>query len=166
MSYTRIFYFDKSGTAEFLGETHNSHRGAMAVWRFLEDKYLPKEHVPRFISDKMDEVWKLHKDERLSDVERICHRSTFDNAVIRRENLPKLLEAYKQFPHENTSLPEQAKVIEEAIEKLGDEITAIAFNQTSVNADEWVGFHGYDEEDEPINYNLNKDDAHWFLFDL
>ena len=41
MSYTEIYSFDKQGVAHLYGEVHNAFRSGMAIWRFLESKYLP-----------------------------------------------------------------------------------------------------------------------------
>lgn len=58
MSYTEIYGFDKAGNAYFKDEVKNSHRGAIAVWSYLEEKYLPPyrpSYVPVHIPDSMVE---------------------------------------------------------------------------------------------------------------
>ena len=55
-------------------------------------------------------------------------------------------------------------------ETIDSDILAIAWNQTSVSSDvwtycEWNGKHDIDGEKEYRNYDLSKDDKHWFLFE-
>lgn len=164
MSYTEIFKINKDGKGEFIGETKNSFRGAMAIWSHLEKKYLPNEgQFNRFVMGKMNEVWDLAKGDRITEAEKRVMQSTFDNVLVKKENLPKLLEYFRNFETE-TSLSEQAEIIEEAIEK-DNNLIAIGWNQTSVNGDNWSNWGGYDEEtDEPIPYDINTMDKHWYLF--
>lgn len=164
MSYTELFKVKSDGNAESFNEVRNAFRGAMAVWNSLEKKYLPETPFSRLFGSEAQKVWDLVKDERLTSEERICMASTFDNVMVKRENLPKLIVAFRKFPSE-TSLPEQADLIEMEM-NLDEDLVAIGWNQTSVNGDTWANFGGYDEEEgEPIPYNINTMDRHWFLFD-
>lgn len=136
MSYTEIYRVTTKGNTRLEGEVQNSHRGAMSVWNYLEEKYLPPFflHGQKFsrMFGEMQEVWNLSKDPRLTESERICLMSTFDNVVVLAEDIPKLLKAFREFPG-NTSLPEQADIIE-SIPK-DKRLLGICWNQTSVNAD-------------------------------
>jgi hypothetical protein len=187
MSYTEIYGFDKEGNAYCEAEVKNAWRGAMAIWNTLEKKYLPKyrpSYVPSYISDDnvegflgykpsrltammddkaMKEVWGLANDSRLKDCERIALASTFDRVIIKRENMLRLISAFREFDGE-TSLKAQADLIEKM---LNDEnCMAVGFNQTSVNGDTWSNFGGYDDEkDEEIPYNIFTGDKHWELFE-
>lgn len=135
MSYTEIYRVTPKGNTRFEGEIHNAFRGAMAVWKYLEEKYLPPFflHGQKFnrMFGEMQEVWDLSKDQRLSEAERICLLSTFDNVMVLKEDIPKLCAAFREFAGE-TSLPEQATLIE-TIPK--DNMWGIVWNQTSVNGD-------------------------------
>ena len=181
MSYTEIYKFNENKDIELIGETPNSFRGAMAIWTLLEERYLPslpplawswgtdkeeKYHsrtLPSFDGeDKMQEIWNLFEDERLSEQERLVLGTTFDYVVIRSIHIPKVIESFRSFEDEGrTTLKEQADIIEKAFNE-GD-ITAICWNQTSVNSDAWEG--DYDEEsDECTVYNLDRYSKHQFLF--
>ena len=173
MSYTEIYKFKKNGDAEFIGETKNSHRGAMAIWVHLEKKYLPPVvkfgmTIPRPHlfdgNDGIREIWALNKSDKVSEVEKICLLSTFDNAIAQVANIQELINAFREFDGE-TSLKEQADIIENAFNE-DPELIAIGFNQTSVNADTWSNVGGYDEEkEESIPYNILKNTEHWFIFE-
>ena len=41
MSYTEIYGFDKKGDAYYYNSVKNAWRGGMAIWQYLEKKYLP-----------------------------------------------------------------------------------------------------------------------------
>lgn len=116
------------------------------------------------ITNEMQEVWDLIKDDRITEYEKICMKSTFDNVLVKKENLPKLIEAFRNFEGQS-SLPEQADLILEEL-KIDDTFLAIGWNQTSVNGDNWENFGDYNEETELYEpYNINTMDRHWFLFD-
>lgn len=177
MSYTEIYKFKKDGNAECFSEIKNAWRGAMAVWNILDKKYLPK-YVPDFAkmldeTDKeyyrssdfrgeaLKEVWALSLKEGVSKIDKICLRSTFDNVLVLKENLPELLEAFRNFEGE-TSLSEQADAIENELKK-DPELLAIAWNQTSVNGGAWESDE-LDEDENYLPYNILKSDKHWSMF--
>lgn len=185
MSSTQIFGFDKNGNAYLEAEVKNAWRGAMAVWRILEEKYLPPyrpEYIPAHIptseikrifhfaptrcssgnEDAMQEVWALANDNRLKECEKIVLLSTFDYVVVKKENLHKLISAFREFEGE-TSLKEQADIIEKMLKD--ENCIAVAFNQTSICMDDWVNGEYDEEKDEYKPYNIFKGDKHWELFD-
>ena len=174
MSYTEIYKFGKDGNCVFLDETKNSHRGAMAVWRHLEKKYLPP-YVPSYLAsmpesfrkeradwdytrfssstdDELKEFWNLVDEDRVDMTDKIVLSSTYDNVVVMREDIPTLLEAYRAFGGD-TSLKEQADIIEKFLMS-DDDLIAIAWNQTSVNSSPWETWKPNAEE--PTPYNLFK----------
>jgi len=174
MSCTEIYKFNSRGKAEGIGETRNAWRGAHAIWTILEDKYL----MPYFPSwgtfgEKynrtsagmgnpllMKEIWDLADDDRVSNIDKIVLGSTFDNAVVMRKDIPRLLNAFEEFEGE-TSLKEQAKIIADALVE-DSKLMGIAWNQTSVNESPW-GI--YDDRDRYRPYNIKKDTKHWSVFD-
>ena len=182
MSCTEIFGLKKN-TVEFIGETRNSWRGAMAVWVFLEKKYLPK-YVPDWAfrpdgsridtnqeysrtsamgqkDNPMKEIWDLFKSPKVTESERIVLGSTFDRVLAKVKSIDKVLQAFREFEGD-TTLKEQADIIEQAIK--GDpEIVAIGWNQTSVNGDTWATDNYDEEKEESLGYNLEIGTKHWFL---
>lgn len=156
----------------------------MAIWLILEEKYLPPyrpSYVPSSVPDSeiehycgykpsrctsfnqtaMKEIWNLVDDERLSECEKIVLASTFDNVIVTKENMPKLISAYREFEGD-TSLKEQSDVIETLLQD--ENCIAVGFNQTSTNGTTWVNRRGYDENQNPIPYNILTGDEHWELF--
>lgn len=178
MSYTEIYKFKKDGNAECFTEIKNAFRGAMAIWDILDKKYLPK-YIPDWAialgkTDKeyfrssdytmkgLQEIWDLNSKEGVSKTDKICLRSTFDNVIVFKENLPEVLKAFREFDGE-TSLKEQADAIEEEL-KNDPELLAIAWNQTSVNGGAWET-NELDEDENPLPYNLLKSENHWSMFE-
>lgn len=173
MSYTEIFKFNKTGDAQGLAEVKNAWRGAMAVWTTLEDRYLP-EYKPYPGMGKMSRmsspdpkigkaVWDLIGDDRLSEDEKISLASTFDNVIVLKNDMPRLIQAFRNFVGQ-TSLKEQADIIESVVNN--EDVIAIAWNQTSVNGDTWINKGPYNKDtDEESPYNIFKQDDHWNLFE-
>ncbi|MFL9844715.1 hypothetical protein ABS766_09835 [Flavobacterium sp. ST-119] len=110
------------------------------------------------------EIWDLFKNPEVSIIDRIVLGSTFDNVVVLRKDIPKLLEAYRAF-EADTSLPQQADEIENLYNS-DEEFIAIAWNQTSVNCDVWISpdFNDLDEDECRKPYNISKHTDHWDLF--
>ena len=178
MSYTEIYGFGESGKVEFYAEIKNAFRGAMAVWRYLEEKYLPSLPKPLwatseeneywsrttqiFEENSMSEIWGLFKTNDISDCEKIVLGTTFDRVIVEGKNVQKLLEAFRSFEG-NTSLKEQAEAIKSMLKE--GNVIAIGFNQTSVNGDTWANYHYNEEKEERESYNILESKDHWFLFE-
>lgn len=189
MSYTEVFGFDKEGNAYGENEVKNAFRGAVAIWKILENKYLP-EYLPSYAKDygirtadefevrfgyrpsrtaptlsgdsPMKEIWGLADNKEVSEIDRICLFTTFDKCLVKKEDFQRVILAFREFKGE-TSLKEQADILENMVND--ENCIAVGWNQTSVNCDIWESY-GYDEEkDETIPYNCLKQDEHYWLFD-
>lgn len=132
-----------------------------------------KAHIgftPRRISatssngvDPMQDIWDLADSNKLSPEERIALYTTFDGALVRKEEFQKVIEAFRSFGG-STSLPKQADIIEGLL-KEGTAI-AVGWNQTSVNADSWENIGETDAETgEPLPYNCLTGTKHFWMFD-
>lgn len=109
------------------------------------------------------EIWALADDVIIPEHERIVLHTTFDRCLVKKEDLPRVIESFRSFGGE-TNLPEQANILERIM--ADPEIVAVGWNQTSVNADTWTNAGGYDEEkDEASPYNCLTGDQHYWLFD-
>lgn len=180
MSYTEIYKFNKKGNAEDLAEVKNAWRGAMAIWNIMDERYLPP-FIPEWAKrseqplqeryhrsadmgdDGLKLVWKLSEDPKIPETDRIALMSTYDNVIVLKEDLPKLIKAFRKFEGE-TSLKNQADIFEKVLND--KDLIAVGWNQTSVNCDTWMNFGGYTKKDKPISYNILKmKDRHWSLFE-
>ena len=187
MSYTEIFGFDKTGDAYGAADIQNAFRGGMAIWKYLEEKYLPP-YLPEYAKkigiktaeefeqktgykgsrclsvmeqDAMREIWDLANSDMVSEVDKICLYTTFDNCLVKKENIPKVIEAFKAFDG-TTSLKEQADVLAQLYED--ENCIAVGWNQTSVCSDSWINAGGYDEDGEYLPYNCINGKEHYWLF--
>lgn len=176
MSYTEIYKFKKDGSAIMFAETKNAFRGAMAIWDILDKKYLPP-FFPEWAksvgkADKqyyrssdgtegLKEVWALYDSGKISETDKIVLGTTFDNVIVMKEDLPKVIEAFRNFEGE-TSLKEQADILEQELKH--GEFLAIAWNQTSVNAGVWQS-NERDEDENYLPYNILTMNEHWNLFE-
>lgn len=177
MSNTVVYGFGKDGTVKSSIDIKNAWHGAMAVWTILEEKYLPSLPKPEWavimkepdrywsrtkeiFEDKMQDVWDLAKDSRLTFDEKIVLLSTFDNVLIKRENIDRLIKAFRNFNGE-TSLLLQVKAIKKIVKD--EDVLAIGFNQTSIGYG-WDVYNYDDEIEESTSYNCLTQDKHWWLF--
>jgi hypothetical protein len=196
MSYITIFKFNKDGDACEYSDIQNSWSGSPAIWNILEEKYLPMHissyvksanwyyegmsndeiiaqlgYKPTRFADMMhpeamQEIWALANDDRVSAAEKICLYTTFDRVVVRKEYLPTVIWAFRQF-NGTTSLPEQADILEELMHD--DDCIAVAWHQNSISCDMW--FPDLDDDDNEIPVNLNKGQKYhekggiWFIFE-
>ena len=189
MSYTEIYAFGKDGNAYLLGMVKNSWGGAVAVWNKLEKKYL-SPWIPDYVkatcwyspgmsydeiisflgytptrltSDLlMQEIWDLGQNPNVDMTDRIVLYTTYDDALVKRENIRKVIDAFAAFDG-STNLQQQASILESALKD--DNIIAVGWNQTSVCADNWANYGGVDENDDDIPYNCLTGDRHFWIFD-
>lgn len=161
MSYTEIFGFDEKGVAYSAGRVGNAFRGAYSIWCEMGQKYLGSG--PSYMNEAhMKKIWGLFNDKSVKREHRIVMGTTFDNVVVKLEDLPEVIKAFEVFCEDfpnATHLDKQAEVLK----GLKDTDQGFAWNQTSVCQPAWFD---WDEElDEKVVYNLSTGDKHWFLFD-
>lgn len=194
MSCTEIYAFDKAGNAGLFGETGNSWRGAMAVWRIMEAR-----HLPQYIPEHVKHMSRYRPGMTPAELEGMLgYRPSRTSAPPGPEDPTKEIWELAGNPkiprHERivlfttfdnalvkrehfqevidafrafggiTSLPEQAEILEKML--LQESIIAAGWNQTSVNADTWANAGGYNEEaEEEILYNCLTGTRHYWIFD-
>lgn len=173
MSCTEIYGFNREGNAYWVADIRNAWRGGFAVWTAMEERHLPPKicygrEMSRLVLAHMDkgatsEIWGLAENKEVPEHERIVLFTTFDKCLVKKENLPRVIEAFRKFGGE-TSLPEQADVLEKLLED--DNCIAVGWNQTSVSCDTWTSKGGCIEESgESVPYNCLTMDGHYWLFD-
>lgn len=152
MSCTEIIKFNTNGDSSSAGSVKNASRGSWMVWNMLSEKYLGRGFS--CLDSKLEqETWNLFRDERLTDTERIVLGSTYDFVLIQKEDIGKVIDAYREFSKldDNLSLNEQADILQ-TLEK-EENCIAIGFHQNSVSCYMWK------------NYNCIDGAEHWYLFD-
>lgn len=125
-------------------------------------------YAPTRVSSTFDEnnpmqaIWDLAYNEKVSITDRIVLMTTFDKILVKKEDLPKVIEAFNNFEGE-TSLKEQAVILQEML--TDENCIAVGWNQTSVNSDTWLSYSYDEESDEEIPYNCLAQNEHYWLFD-
>ncbi|MBC2292940.1 hypothetical protein HCC36_06805 [Listeria booriae] len=160
MSSTNIHVVKTNGDVEFYAEVKNSFAGAMHIWNNLNTKY---DFRDDFFSG-FKKTWGNFNKDVYEDFEDVALGSTFDKVIVKKEEIPLLITAYEKYINEfdGSNLRLQIEIFKQIEQETN--VIGIAWCQTSVSGDLWD--FGYDEEkDEPIPYNINKGDSHWFLFD-
>lgn len=149
MSYTEIFLFDNEGNAEIFAEVENVFRGAFSVWNIMGDKYCG--HGASMVSiKKTREIWNLVDNPKVPINERIVLFTTLDRCLIKKEDIPMVARAFREF-HGDTSLKEQAEILTEIFESWN--CIAVGWNQNSVSHEQW------------FDCNCIKDTDHFWLFE-
>lgn len=195
MSETIIYGFGIDGACtEDEVRIRNAFRGGIRIWQLLEKKYLPvyrPRYVPDYVPDgeieaflghapsrifsisdqePMRDIWSLFTAENVSETDKIVLGTTLDDVLVRRGNIQRVIEAFEAFDKEHegdTSLKEQAEGLRTFLED--PNITAVGWNQTSVNGDDWsnIGDPVIDEDGDECGspYNFKTGKIHWWLFD-
>lgn len=172
MSYTEIYLVPEKGEVVMYDEVHNSWRGAMYVWTTLRDKYIPETEEEKqrgYRDSEMKPVWTLHKRDDILPVEKTVLMSTFDFVMVKKENIPAVIDSFEFFAklHPDGSMLEQVEILKKLIDE--EDCFAVCWNQTSVVGDMWYmqDACGCEDCDGGIDrmYDITKDKKHWFLFE-
>lgn len=168
MSCTTLYMVPEQGGILVAAEFRNSHGGASFIWDHLVAKRLGWTGYWMGRSEsEVQPLWDLWEDDALPEYERVALLSTFDRVMVRRENIPRIVAAFRAFvaayPPENRvcSLLEQA----DELEKLyaDPDCYAVCWDQTSV-CEVWTRI--YEEgDDEGRDYDVSIDTNHEFLFE-
>jgi hypothetical protein len=169
MSCTTLYQINPDGDVVAAVDFPNAFRSAIAVWIDLAKRYEVVPPGPEglgmlLLDDKtIKRLWDLWKDPRLTEDERVVHLSTFDEALCRAEDFPKLIGAFRRYGATlpNSSLAEQA----DAIEKLPPDARGCGWRQTSVAAGNWTVHDDREEDDPGRPYNIDRDDDHFWIFE-
>ena len=103
-----------------------------------------------FDISNMKEIWNLCDDKSVDINDRICLWTTFDFSVLKREDIPIVVNAMKHFCCKGI-FDKQIKVLENLYKDT--DCFAVAWNQTSVNTAYWTPCYNDCEEDE-VPFNL------------
>jgi hypothetical protein len=145
-------------------EYENSWGYAARIWTALFDMYCKNPAIQYdnwMDGERIKELWKLVYDDRLTEFERHVLASTFDNAVVKKEDFSQLAEKLLKFAAKHYQLGQvgHLELVASELRTAPDGVIAAFWHQTSVAEDPWYGEFGTNEE-KP--YNMLKGDKHWF----
>lgn len=171
MSYCEVISF-KNGKPDDSLECRNAWGGAAFIWTKLYDKYLKDPHkqydswLSGGLAGETDRrLWDLYKRRDIPRFLRAVHVSTFDRAIVARENLKQFASDLREFVKYFGTGDSVCHLTTWAdwIDAHPD-IEAVGFYGTSVSENLW---YDYDEEkDESIPYDLNTGDKHLEVYEL
>lgn len=151
MSYIEIFKFDENGDSESFGTVNNTWLGAMRVWDILGKKYCG-HGASIFDKGQMEAIWNLVGNKTVTLDEKIVLCTTFDKCLVKKEDIPKVIDAFRKFDFDgNTNLNEQADILESLYEE--PNCIAVGFHQNNVSCEQW------------FDYNCIRNNEHFWLFD-
>lgn len=174
MSYTTLYMAPASGELVEITDFRNAFGSAAFVWCVCAREFFGHRHEYSWLSDRelRRKIWMLADDASVPMFVRITMGTTFDRVMVKRENLGRVAQAFRDFvaaypPGDSAcSLIHQADVLEGLIDT--EECFAVCWNQTSVG-DTWTVRDGGCEEcgEGAVDrlYDLSRDTGHWFLFE-
>lgn len=144
---------------------------ALVLWQHLQRRYLPGEWYDYWsYADssltKMQIVWDLWKDPRLSQSERVTFLATFDRALVRRSELLETARCFREVSADLGRESHFAPMADRLEELFRDEtVLCVCWYPHSVAEDLWwVEAEADEEEGRP--YNIDTDEGHFWVWDL
>lgn len=144
-------------------EFRNSWGGAARIWDAMFQKYLkdPNNPYDSWMAHS-DDLWKLANRDSIPRCERAVHASTFDYAIVRRENFEQYgadLRAFvERYPtgQRVCHLLAWSDIVREC------QAEAIGFHATSCGESLWSSWDGESDE---VLYDLRTGDKHFEVYD-
>jgi hypothetical protein len=161
MSYATLLKINRYGDVHKCKRYTNSHRGAFLVWDRMAKEYLG-EHATHFIHDDMQPIWDLWKNELVPLHERVLMAATFDNVMVKSDNLATLIQDIERCGEFLAGhFYAQAQLIKSELLN-SDDCLGVCWHQASATCSPWWIDGG---DDDGRSYNIHVDSGHWFLFD-
>lgn len=185
MSTTTLYSIRSDGSIDEFAEYQNSHGFAPAIWTVLTAKYVPMGMPLGGDSDARmmaimegRKTWLLDTDHcfkhmgeaaddgTMSDAEALCYAVTMDFAVVEREYLTRVADAFDQFvanhgPSLDGHVLHLAEMAGDLRRLVADETSRGACWNTTSLADTFAALvYDSDEDDEGRPYNIDRDARH------
>lgn len=159
-----LYAFGEDGAVRQERQVPNATLGAMAIWSYMERKYLPM-HRPPCLLDKpwyrenmtddeliaaygyrpsrltnqaphyMQEIFDLTGRPDIPEGERLVLETTIDKRLLHGTDIPAAIEAFRAFPADS-NLPEQANVLEDFLR--WGRIVAVGWRQSPIHGIDWA----------------------------
>ena len=169
MSTCEVYAIDQEGDARLHGEARNAWGGAMHIWRVLAEKHEIRDTRGHSVLADFTPLWREIRE--LPEKDQWVLASTFDNVVVLKEHLPRLIAHLNVFAlkHPSSTLQEEIALLSEIL--TDETLVGACFNQTSVVWNPWLTTAPKGERDEfgdevaSRPYNVYRDNhlKHWQL---
>lgn len=165
MSHCKVIRFKNDKKTEYL-ECKNSHGGAARIWDAMYKKYLrryPNDPTDNWLLGKwQSDLWKVADAVTVPDPFRAVLASTYDHAIVRRENFQQFASDLRSFV---AAFPPGPCVCHleawaEYVESSGDDVWAIGFHGTSVSDNLWVKY----DDDDCVPYDFDTNTRHFDVY--
>jgi hypothetical protein len=161
MSETVLYGIDKDWDLIELGEYRNSHLGARTIWDSLS-RHIGWNGIAFGSSEEeMKKFWSLWKLPTVPTFEKIVMLSTFDNVWVKKKNINKLVNAFKEYINTLTDVSTHLPKYIEDIQAASD-LNGLCWYISSIGEDPWFEWN---EEDDQVGYDFKSGDKHWELFE-
>lgn len=188
MSETQVFGLIKNQSSEKLVEFKNSHGYGTSVWLIYAWKYLGLNIASNRVSDEQyEQLWALINDKRLPFHDKVVLFSTFDRAIIAKENYHEFLKCLelwqqdhgetllnKNYVNHVESLMLYMQQNKEALDRydfIGIQITDIMDCQYKINWESqeqihpiFEHIHDKDNADYDEDEDEDEDDEEWYYY--
>lgn len=161
MSYMALYMINKDGDAICYEEYANSHGYDPYIWTALCHKH---NIGTWFVDENANKLEQLAANPKVPWFERTVLETTFDYAIIRKEDIPKVVSALEKFEeaYHNEGHVNHIPAVISALQKLANEnIIGVCFYPTSTIDNPWVLYNG--KEDLSVPYNIFKGTKHHFV---
>lgn len=163
MSYSAMYKIPVKGEIETFAEYSNSHGFCSYIWDMMIQKYGLGTSFMMYAMENRGTEWDFFNSGALERHEQLVMESTFDLAVVPKEMLQELADAYRKFYEETKALghdrvchlPKIANDLEKVLKKNS---YGVCFWGTSISDDLWYEWGGEDEEGESIPFDISTAD--------
>lgn len=170
LGQTHIYGFRAKGACRIIGSTDRAMRSAAQVWLALGKKHFDwsVENTRQALTDEVlsTQLWELVERDDVLLFDRILLGITFDDVLVRREDVPALqviMRSFEPLEGHGCTLAEQADILD----KLPDDVVAVGWQHDSLSECYWMRLEDCPscgrEMDEERPYDLGTDREHRFL---
>lgn len=166
MSWMELKVINKDGDVLTAEEYKNAWGGAAFIWDALCKRYDVKDKYGYHSFDAWNILWNKVRDKEINlrPFEHNVLYFTYDNALVRKEDMELLAKSLRLFDeeHKYQFRVNHCLAIADTIDKYtnDNDVCGLGLYATSVGDDPWTEFN---EKDKYNYYNINKGDKHWFI---
>lgn len=154
----------RGGKPDTYEDYGNSWGGAAFIWTAIFDKWLKDPNIPydNWMNEKDRRLWDAWKRSDLPDFVKAVLVSTFDGAIVARENFAQYAADLRQFCELFPKGDRYCHLLKWADVISASDAEHIGFHHTSVSEDPWQEWN--EEKAEYVPYDLATGDDHFDVY--